>query len=111
SVVDEDPLCSRPGEDPDRRGTTHRADHRAHDLSPGTVAPGVDDATPRVGPLQPQPQRAVRGTVEPGTETLEVVDGPRRCVGDLRHDIRVAEPGAGRDGVSSVERRRVVTPD
>src|SRR5699024_4343528 len=67
SGVDQDPLCSRPGEDPDRRGTTHRADHRAHDLSPGTVASGVDDATTRVGPLQPRPQGAVRGTVEPGT--------------------------------------------
>ena len=85
------------------RRVRHRVDQCPLDLGAGCSAAGVDDTRPRVPALARQRQRATGIAVEHRTQSDELVHACRTLVDEHAHDIGVAQPGAGGEGVGQVE--------
>ena len=88
-----------------------RGDERPLDLGAGGVTAGVQHAGGRVAPFarQREPGRlAVAGLVEDRAHGDELTDALGAFGDEHAHRVRVAEAGAGRDGVGEVQLGRVV---
>ena len=87
----------------DRGRAACRFDQRAHDLLPGAVALGMDDAVAAVGGLEAKFQRPGGIAVEGNAAPRQFLDRLARGRSNTRYRLRIAQAVAGGKGVGGME--------